>query len=623
MRIRLLSAVLCLCLTQCVIAQNWDHIQHSGEYYYGVGTGDSEVEADKAALAFLTSQIASHVSSDFTKIDDITRKDGEYDHKSKVLMCVKTYSQSTLTNTERWVVGKEPNVTVRRYIKRSELSRIFDNRIAKAKDMVTLAHDCLQDAKVEIALQYYYWAYSLIRSVQFPDEVKDDEGRILTDWLPIKIDDILSGITVEFDGREDNYVDLLFYYEGEPVSSLEFTYSDGRSECNGRVTDGRGMIEMAPGYETDIYHLNIEYEYKGQARGDAEMESVLGVITPKAFAKAKLTLEAKDEEKTEADNYDSPAAISLRKTMGEISGTMAEDIRRKDSTDVADTQMKEQARIVNELIKSIENRNMMEASKYMTIDGLEIYGKLVGRGLPRVVNKERIVLSKRADGRTIARGLQMSFTVGTRKKQTVVDEVVFTLNAENKVENVAFGLGKVAEDDILNKIDPEMNQEAREMIVEFMENYKTAYNLKRINYIRDIFADDAVIIVGNVVKRKTTSSNDVERQISVEGQEVINYNRYTKDQYLDNLEKCMKRNEYINIRFSQNDVQWLKKFKNEEIFAIQIGQEYDSSTYSDMGYLFLLVDMTNHDEPQIKIRTWQPNEVDMDKIYHAGYFYNE
>jgi len=33
--------------------------------------------------------------------------------------------------------------------------------------------------------------------------------------------------------------------------------------------------------------------------------------------------------------------------------------------------------------------------------------------------------------------------------------------------------------------------------------------------------------------------------------------------------------------------------------------------------------MTNHEQPQIKVRTWQPNEVDMDKIYNAGDFYSD
>ena len=114
-----------------------------------------------------------------------------------------------------------------------------------------------------------------------------------------------------------------------------------------------------------------------------------------------------------------------------------------------------------------------------------------------------------------------------------------------------------------------------------------------------------------------------ERQISLEGQDVIKYNRYSKDEYIRNLARCFKNNEFINLRFTNNDVQWLEKYENEKLFAIQIGQEYNSSTYGDKGYLFLLVDMTNRDEPQIKIRTWQPNEVSMDKLYNAGDFYKD
>ena len=159
--------------------------------------------------------------------------------------------------------------------------------------------------------------------------------------------------------------------------------------------------------------------------------------------------------------------------------------------------------------------------------------------------------------------------------------------------------------------------------MEFMESYKTAYCLKRLDYIRSIFADDAIIIVGNVARPRAAQTAYKDRPVSMEGQNVIRYNRYSKDEYLKNLERCFKRNEFINIRFSSNEVQWLEKYDKEELFAIQIGQEYNSSTYGDKGYLFLLVDMTDHESPQIKIRTWQPNEVAMEKLYNAGNFYRE
>lgn len=218
----------------------------------------------------------------------------------------------------------------------------------------------------------------------------------------------------------------------------------------------------------------------------------------------------------------------------------------------------------------------------------------------------------------------MSFSFKTGTKKTFVEDVVFFFDENKKINNVAFGLGQVAENDILCKYAPGWKDETRELLMEFMENYKTAYCLKRYDYIRDIFADDAVIIVGNVVKHNTTLPSDSRvMRISDEGNESIRYNRYTKDEYLERLRRTFARNEFINIRFTNNDIQWLEKYENQELYAIQIGQEYNSSRYADKGFLFLLIDMTDHDAPLIRIRTWQPNEVDMSKLYNAGDFYNE
>ena len=111
--------------------------------------------------------------------------------------------------------------------------------------------------------------------------------------------------------------------------------------------------------------------------------------------------------------------------------------------------------------------------------------------------------------------------------------------------------------------------------------------------------------------------------MSDRGKEVIRYNRLTKDQYLKNLRRTFDSNEFINLRFTHNDIQWLEKYEKENLFAIQIGQEYHSSSYGDKGYLFLLVDMTNPDAPLIKVRTWQPNEEDISKLYNAGDFRND
>ena len=86
---------------------------------------------------------------------------------------------------------------------------------------------------------------------------------------------------------------------------------------------------------------------------------------------------------------------------------------------------------------------------------------------------------------------------------------------------------------------------------------------------------------------------------------MVKYTRQDKNTYLKNLEKSFNSNEFINIRFTDNEVK--KMGKGGETYGIQIHQDYYSSHYGDTGYLFLMVDLNEMDAPIIKVRTWQPN----------------
>lgn len=602
-------------------AESWDYIRTSGEYYYGIGIAATDQEADRLAMAELVSQIATNVSSDFIRIDDATTRNGKVDHNSRVHSCIKTYSQSTLTNTEKWgPEGKAPNITVRRYMKKSELSRIFDNRIAKAKGMLQIASECLEYKKVDMALQYYYWAYSLIRSLQFPNEVKDQNGRILVDWIPVKIDEILSDINVKFLNKAGDYIDLFFTYKAEPVSSLEFSYSDGRAICQGLAKEGYGTIEMIPGDESDVYHLDIEYEYKSQARGDAEMESVLAVITPRFFSKASVDVKAQTQTPVVPKGAYPKSEKSLPSPLDDQSSEVADNTQGSSRQNQASAI---QNNIVADIAKAISSKSYSDIHRHFTIEGLQMFNRLTNYGTARVLDDSQIRIYKGLDNRTVTRGLRMSFSFNGRRKKTFVEDVSFTFNADNKIENVAFGVGDSFENSIFNN-KAKWAPEVREIIASFMENYKTAYCLERLDYLREIFADDAVIIVGNVTKPSTSDPGLIDRNsISPKGHDIIKYNHYTKREYIDRLARCFNRNDFINLKFTSHQIQWLEKFENETLFAINIRQQYNSTTYADDGYLFLLVDMTNREAPLIKIRTWQPNEVSIDKLYNAGDFFND
>lgn len=620
-----------LSLTKDMYSQSWSYITSSDEYYYGVGSAATEAEADKQAMADLIQMISVHVSSDFYAVDNVTQINDKIDQQTYATNCVKTYSSSTLTNVKKMPVeGKEPNIVVKRYMEKSELDKIFEQRRQKVRDMVSIGDGAISQGKVGMALQYYYWAYSLVRSLQFPTEMKDNEGRSLITILPVKIRSIIEDVNVKFLGRDGDCVDLAFTYRNTPLSGLDFTYSDGRVECEGMAKDGMGMIEMSPGTENDYYHLNIEYEYKNLARGDEELSAVLNVVPKEIFPKSHIVV--KGGSANVASTASRPSVVPSKQ---EPSMPSTDAVSNFDPKVIEDSysarpraeqlavHAEEYLPIMEKVLEAIRKRNYLSASSCFTLDGLGVFNDLITQTKGRIVGKPDLMFYKGIKGYTIVRGLQMTFSfTSVGKKKTFVEDVIFTFDENKKICNVAFGLGKIAENDILLRYAPGWKDDTREMIMEFLENYKTAYCLKRIDYISDVFADDAVIIVGNVAKR-TFRSADVENNMSVGGQDIISYNRYDKDTYIKHLRQTFARNEFINIRFTNNEVQWLEKYKDQEIFGIQIGQEYTSSRYADKGYLFLLVDMTDHDNPQIKIRTWQPNEVSMDNVFNAGHFYND
>ena len=175
---------------------------------------------------------------------------------------------------------------------------------------------------------------------------------------------------------------------------------------------------------------------------------------------------------------------------------------------------------------------------------------------------------------------------------------MLVFDKDKKIDDVKFGLGRDAYNDIMLK--DAWSQDARIILANFMEDYKTAYALKDIDFIKTVFDDNAIIITGKVNRRPQVSH---ERGLYTDNK-VIKFTRQSKHEYIRNLEHCFKGNEYINIRFTNNDI--IKAGKGVETYGIQIKQDYYSSTYGDTGYLFLMIDVNDPDSPIIKVRTWQP-----------------
>lgn len=209
----------------------------------------------------------------------------------------------------------------------------------------------------------------------------------------------------------------------------------------------------------------------------------------------------------------------------------------------------------------------------------------------------------------ICRAVPMSFSF-QHNNRTFIEDVVFTINKDNKIDNISFALSKQAVDDIASK--GQWSQATRMAIISFMENYKTAYALKRLDYIESIFSDNALIITGSVVKV------DPNPELKSMNNQIVRYNRQSKTQYMRNLRHCFNSNEFINIRFADNTIR--QATRGGDIYGIEIKQDYFSTNYGDTGYLFLLIDMTDSIAPKIQVRTWQPEKHPDGSIYGLSDF---
>ena len=160
-----ISVILLISSTIC--AQTVEEIQQSDEYLWGTGNALTLKQADNDALVSLVSQISTSVSSRFEQLTESCANGDKIIANDKVKSIIQTYSRATLNNTLRIVIKNEPDAAVMRYIKKSEIERIFEGRRNKLLDFTSEAERLEKKMQVADALRYYYWAFVLLQS--YPD----------------------------------------------------------------------------------------------------------------------------------------------------------------------------------------------------------------------------------------------------------------------------------------------------------------------------------------------------------------------------------------------------------------------------------------------------------------------
>lgn len=188
--------------------------------------------------------------------------------------------------------------------------------------------------------------------------------------------------------------------------------------------------------------------------------------------------------------------------------------------------------------------------------------------------------------------------------ETEYKEAVINFNKSGVITAVYFSIDDNNYKSIMDKGVQLDDMERRLEILDYVERFRTSYNQKDLNFLKQVFSDDALIITGRVIKPRKSKKGD--------GMTItfpkVEYTKQNKSQYIAKLERTFANNKYLNVTF--DDVEVKRHGSNPNIYGVRVIQHWNTRTYSDEGYVYMVWDFTNPKQPQIHVRTWQPMYLD-------------
>lgn len=615
---RLIILYICTCCGFCVHAQDIEDIKNDSRYYCAEGSGTTLEEAESNALAQISRQIAVSISTQSQETDRGERNsDGSVSSSYIQEGSVASYSFASLQNVRMTVLKGEPNAKVFRWVAKAEVDKMFEERKKKILDFVATAKVAEENLQIDDALRNYYWAFMLAK-VNRDAVYADFNGKpsnCLT-FLPLKIKSVLSRIKVSLvDCTGDGFrylARMRFTYNDRDVASLQLRYFDGQSFIGPLIVrDGEGELDLVSLPVGNKIGIRYEYSFRKEAENlDAELRAIFDKATVLAIENALVEIPVKVNQKQKSikpdKKFEEGVTASVSAEYADIQPEKAEMRKRIPVTTVQNNA--DYLSVLQNVENAIKAGSPQDVYTSFTTEGYKMFETLINKtGKVSLVGKQDYEFIE-ANGQILGRFCKVK--IRFKNGQTFMDNIVFRFNKESgKIQSIAFALTKKAEDDIFNAASS-WTEISRYTILQFMEDYQTAYALKRLDYIEKIFSDDALIITGTVLT--SVSSPEIEgTQINLK-RDNIRYTKQNKQQYLAKLRRHFNEREYIHLIFERNVTQMINapRLPVGTAFAIQINQIYNSPVYSDKGFLTLVLDASKK-LPLIHIRMWQPEKSDM------------
>jgi hypothetical protein len=583
-----------LVLSSSLFPMTIEQIRKSGDYYYGEGTASLYQEARDRAISNLSENIIVNVS---ISIENMT-EELNFEPNEYTRYVFESYSIQTLRNLQEFrnPVGSRMNVFV--YIHKDELEKIFNERRELIYDIYQLALESENNTNIGNALKYLY--YSTLLMYSLPEETLNYRGIAFHRVLPAKIREMLQNTrfvlaSIREISPTEKQVLLNMIYKDKPVQYMRFHFWDGSNQILIEGRDGRAAISLF-GASRNLRRIDIypDYMYYDQ-RFDFKAVSELWNLVKKPDYSTCITVsiekpaeenlpERKVVAADDSVDYDLVQESIQKETDKFLQLIRANDVRKIRNVYPDDEYLQRQIRSLLEL-----NRiQIIDTDTHVTInptyEGWEL------RSIPIIAHYPSI------------------------NKQST-ESIVLNFDHRGMLSDVQFTVFEGMYEAALANIEDEEEFKQRQILIRFVEKYRSSFLYRDIETIETLFSDEAVIIVGRVLRRAPLNK---EFQFRVFGEEPdIEYITHTKKSYLQALRNLFSKYEDIHVGF--NSLKIVVKNNEPGIYSVSMRQNYNSTGYADEGYLFLLIDF-NEPEPKIYVRSWQPNEWSRERMIEMANF---
>jgi hypothetical protein len=562
-------------------------IRESRQYYHGEVSEEEGYynyeEARERALSRLSENISINITSNFE--DFASEVNGVINESVRSI--VKTYSNITLKNIKPLQSMGTSGWNVMYYIHQDSLNVIYNERKRLVVSLYEEARQNEINLNLGYALQLYYYSLVLMNSI--PHAVIDYRNENLRVSVNSRITTILSGIRFYYDGEnqpQDDIRDLKLRveYDNQPVERLEFSYLLKDTMIKNTVSGGLAYCRLT-GACTSYSNLDIDVQYRfSQNKEQFKDVAALwqAVIKPNYYASQKkidlIKYQPLPRYQTETASinvfYDDDSPVKADISKG-----------------------------VHKFIQALQQKKLpaqfkSDAFLHQKLQDLIKYNN------PEIIENEyNVNINKTYEGWEVRAIPVFCFYPSLERQAT--DNLVLDFDDAGTLKDVNFSLFSGLYDSYVSDYSIDDTFQKRQVLIKFLEKYRSAYLNRDEKTLERIFSDDAVIIVGREMPRGT-AIRDIEMRLD-DGQPDVEYLKMNKTEFMNRQKRIFADQSDIHLGFNTCKVR--QNNEDEDLFGISMRQEYASTGYSDEGYLFLLVDF-KASEPMIYIRSWQPSEWD-------------